>query len=110
MNAPLNTTRILLCVLVMAVVTYLPRVLPLAVFRKKIVNRWVCSFLAYMPYAVLAAMTFPEVFYSTQNLISAIVGCAVAILLAFFRRSLLTVAAGGAIAVFLTEWILRLIS
>jgi len=106
----MNTPKILLCVAVMAAVTYLPRVLPLAVFRKKIVNRWVRSFLAYMPYAVLAAMTFPEVFYSTQNLISAAAGCAAALLLAFFRRSLLTVAAGGAAAVFLTEWILRMVS
>ena len=109
MSTSFQIPRILLCILVMAVVTYLPRVLPLAVFRKKIVNRWVCSFLAYMPYAVLAAMTFPEVFYSTQGPISATVGCAAALLLAFFRRSLLTVAAGGAAAVFLTEWVLRMI-
>ena len=90
----MNTPKILLCIAVMAAVTYIPRVFPLAVFRKKIVNRWVRSFLAYMPYAVLAAMTIPEVFYSTENLISGIIGCAVGFLLAFFRRSLLLVAAG----------------
>ena len=105
----MTTAKILACVAVMAVVTDLPRMLPLAVFRKKIVNRWVRSFLAYMPYAVLAAMTFPEVFYSTENFVSAAAGCAVALLLAFFRRSLLTVAVGGAAAVFLTEWVFGMI-
>ena len=105
----MTTAKILACVAVMAVVTYLPRMLPLAVFRKKIVNRWVRSFLAYMPYAVLAAMTFPEVFYSTGNFVSAAAGCTVALVLAFFRRSLLTVAVGGAAAVFFTEWVIGMI-
>lgn len=50
--------------LIMFAVTYLVRVLPLVVFRKKITNRFVRSFLAYIPYAVLAAMTFPAVFFS----------------------------------------------
>ena len=58
----------------MAIVTYIPRMLPLAIFRKKIKSRFIRSFLAYVPYAVLAAMTFPEILYSTSNMISAVAG------------------------------------
>ena len=60
--------------LIMFAVTYLVRVLPLVVFRKKITNRFVRSFLAYIPYAVLAAMTFPAILFATDSVISAAVG------------------------------------
>ena len=103
----MNYTRMILCIAVMALVTYLPRVLPLAIFKKKITNRYLRSFLAYVPYAVLAAMTFPEVFYSTGNLFSALCGTAVALALAYFGRGLLTVALGGAAAVFLAEQLMK---
>lgn len=105
----MSYARIIGCIAVMAVITYLVRMLPLAIFKRKITNRYIRSFLAYVPYAVLAAMTFPEVFYSTDNLLSAIAGTAVALLLAYFGRGLLTVAVCGATAVFLTEQLLRLI-
>ena len=68
----MNYTRILIGVAIMALVTYIPRMLPLAIFRKKIKSRFIRSFLAYVPYAVLAAMTFPEILYSTPNVISAV--------------------------------------
>lgn len=106
----MNYTRILICVAIMAVVTYLPRVLPLAVFKKKIKNNFVKSFLAYVPYAVLAAMTFPEVLYSTANMVSAIVGLAVALLLAYREKSLLTVALCSVGAVFVTEQLMTILS
>ena len=103
MSTSFQIPRILLCILVMAVVTYLPRVLPLAVFRKKIVNRWVCSFLAYMPYAVLAAMTFPAILFSTSNIVSAAAGFVTALILSYKEKSLLTVALSACLAVFVTE-------
>ena len=81
---------------VMAGVTYLIRMLPLTVFRKEIKSTFFRSFLAYVPYAVLGAMTFPSIFFATASLPSAIAGTAVALILAFFRRSLLTVAVGAA--------------
>ena len=84
---------------VMAVTTYVIRMLPMAIFRKKITNRRVRSFLYYVPYAVLAAMTFPAIFSSTGTTISAIAGCVAAILLAYFKRGLLTVAVGAAAVV-----------
>ena len=85
--------------LVMAGVTYLIRMLPLTVFRKEIKSVFVRSFLHYVPYAVLGAMTFPDVMYSTGNLWTALVGLVVAIVMAWRGRSLLTVAIGACLAV-----------
>lgn len=90
----------------MAVVTYLPRMLPLAIFKKKIKSRFIRSFLAYVPYAVLAAMTFPEILYSTSNMLSAAAGLLVALILSYFGRGLLTVALSSTAAVFVVEQIL----
>lgn len=86
---------------IMAIVTYLIRVLPMVIFRSKIENVWVKSFLHYIPYTVLAAMTFPAVFSSTQSSASAIGGCVVAIVLAYCKRGLLMVALGAAGTAFL---------
>ncbi len=77
---------------VMAGVTYLIRMLPLAAVKGRIRSQFVRSFLFYVPYAVLAAMTFPDILYSTGNLASAAAALAVALVLAWRERSLLTVA------------------
>ena len=94
---------------VMAGVTYLIRMLPFTLFRRDIKSRFVQSFLAYIPYAVLGAMTFPSIFYATASLASAIAGTVVALTLAFFRRSLLVVALGASGAALVTELILLLL-
>ena len=94
---------------IMAGVTYLVRMLPMVFFRKKIKSRFVRSFLYYIPYTVLAVMTVPGIFYSTGSLVSAIVGAAIAVLLAMLGRSLLTVAAGSVFGVLIVEIILRYI-
>jgi branched-subunit amino acid transport protein len=99
----MKISYILLCIAVMASVTYLIRAVPMVVFRKKIENRWIQSFLYYVPYVVLAAMTFPAVFSSTGSHISAIIGTGLAVVLAFFRRGLLTVATGAALAAFIVQ-------
>ena len=91
----------------MAIVTYIPRMLPLAIFRKKIKSRFIRSFLAYVPYAVLAAMTFPEILYSTSNMISAVAGLLVALVLSYFGRGLLTVALSSTAVVFVVEQLLK---
>ena len=93
---------------VMALVTYLIRMLPLAVFRKKIENRFVLDFLYYVPYAVLTAMTIPSVFYSSSSILSAAAGFIVAVVLAFFERGLLTVAVCACAGVFVTELLMGL--
>lgn len=91
---------------VMAVTTYLIRVIPLTIFRRKIENRYVRSFLYYVPYTCLTAMTFPAILYATGSMISALAGVAAAVLLAFFNKSLVAVAAAACLAVFLTEQVL----
>lgn len=103
----MSVERILIGTLIMAGVTYLVRMLPLAIFKKKITNRFVRSFLAYVPYAVLAAMTLPEILYSTGSVYSAGFGLLVALVLAYHNRGLLTVALGSSAAVFAAEWLLR---
>lgn len=86
---------------VMALVTYLIRMVPYVAFRRKITNRFVSSFLYYIPYAVLGAMTFPAIFFSTASMIPAICGCITALILAWFERGLLTVAVCASIAAFI---------
>ena len=95
--------------LVMAGITYLIRMIPLVLVKEKIQNKYILSFLYYIPYAVLSAMTVPAIFYATSSPVSASVGFAAALILAYFGRSLLTVAAMSSIAVFITEWIMRTI-
>lgn len=99
----LNMGYVLAGVAVMAIVTYIPRMLPLTFMRRKIQNHFVRSFLYYVPYAVLAAMTLPAILYSTSSMASAIVGMIVAILLASRNLGLLVVALGAVGAVFIAE-------
>ena len=90
-------------VLVMAVVTYLIRMLPLAAFRRRISSRFIRSFLYYVPYAVLSAMTFPAILYATGSLPSACAALAVALALAWMEKSLLTVAIFASAAAFAVQ-------
>ena len=93
-------------ILVMAVTTYLIRMLPLAFFRKPIRSRFARSFLHYVPYACLTAMTFPAIMYDTTYIFSGIAALVVAVVLAFRGKSLLTVALASCVTVFVTERIL----
>ena len=102
--------NIFIYIAVMALVTYLIRMLPLLIFRKKNENRFISSFLYYIPYAVLAAMTFPAVFSATGSVWSAVAGLIVALLLAFFEKGLLTVALSSCVAVFVIEFLIKIIS
>lgn len=99
----MKTAYILSCIATMALVTYIIRATPMVVFRKRIKNKWIQSFLYYVPYVVLAAMTFPSVFFSTESYISAITGCLAAVVLAYLRRGLLSVAVGAALTAFVVQ-------
>ena len=99
----------LLYLAVMAGVTYLIRMLPLTVFRKEIKSVFVKSFLHYVPYAVLAAMTIPGVLESTGDIRTAAVGLGVAIIMAWRGRGLLTVAVGACVAVAAAQGALMLL-
>lgn len=95
--------------IVMAGVTYLIRVIPLVLVRKKIKNRLLNSFLYYIPYTVLATMTFPAILYATGSMISAVAGLVAAVILAYRKGSLIVVAAGACAAVLIVEFLLKLI-
>lgn len=95
--------RALICVALMALVTYIPRVLPVTVFRKQVKSRFIRSFLDYTPYAVLGALTFPDVFTSTGHLYSAIGGTAAAVFLGYKGKSLVVVAMAAILAVYVLE-------
>lgn len=89
-------------ILVMAGVTYLIRMLPFALFRKKIKSKFLKSVLYYIPYAVLSAMTFPSIFFSTGNTVTAVVGTVVAVVLAYFKLPLIVVSVAACVAAFIT--------
>ena len=97
---------IYLYILTMALTTYLIRVLPLTIFRKPIKSRFLRSFLRYVPYACLTAMTFPAILTSTATLISGAAALIVAVWLAYRGKRLLTVSLAASAAVMITEWIL----
>ena len=83
---------------VMAGVTWLIRMIPFTAFRKNIKSPYLKSFIYYIPYTVLSAMTFPAVFYATGNVYASAAATVVALVLAFFRRSLLLVSLGASAA------------
>lgn len=90
----------------MAGVTYLIRMLPLVLIKKQIKNKYLLSFLYYIPYAVLSVMTIPAIFYSTSSKVSALAGFVVAVVLAYMNQSLVKVAALSSLAVLIIEYIL----
>ena len=97
--------EVLLYIAVMALTTYLVRMIPFTLFRKKITSRFARSFFHYIPYAVLAAMTFPAIFFATGNTLAAAAGLLIAMVLAYFNQSLITVSVAACLAVFLVNLI-----
>lgn len=102
-----DTLLFLKYVAVMASVTYAVRAVPLVLCKNKIQNTFIKSFLYYVPYAVLGAMTFPSIFYATSSVITAAAGCITALVLAWFEKGLLTVAACASFAVLCAEIVMR---
>lgn len=96
---------IVIYIAVMAIVTYLIRMIPFTLFRKEIKSPFFKSFFYYIPYAVLSAMTIPAIFYSTGSLVTSLIGTAVAIVLAYFDLPLIAVAVSAAVAALLAGFI-----
>lgn len=96
-----------LYIFTMALTTYLIRVLPLTIFRKPIRSRFLRSFLHYVPYVCLTAMTFPAILTSTATILSGAAALVIAVWLAYRGKSLLTVSLAASAAVMVTEWILQ---
>ena len=93
----------------MALTTYLIRVLPMTIFRKPIRSRFLRSFLHYVPYACLSAMTFPAILSSTASIISGAAALVTAVFLAYRGKSLIVVAVASSAAVLLTEFLMKLL-
>lgn len=98
--------NVALQMIVMAGVTYLIRMIPFTLFRRKIRSRFFRSFLYYIPYAVLSAMTIPAIFYSTGSVATSVIGTAVAVALAYFNCPLIVVALAAAAAALVSGFIL----
>ncbi len=98
--------EVIFYILVMAVVTYIIRVLPLTIFRKEIKNPFIRSFLFYVPFVTLSVMIFPAVLDATASVWSALAGFVTAILLAYAGGSLVTVSMTACLAVFIVEMFL----
>ena len=92
--------------LILAGSTYLIRAIPFAAVRKKITNRFVRSFLYYIPYTVLAAMTFPAAIYATGNIIAASAGILVAVIFAIREKGLTLVAVASGVTAFLVSLVI----
>ncbi len=102
----MNFMTFLPYLIVMAGVTYLIRAIPFVLINKKIENKFINSFLYYIPYAVLSAMTFPAILYATGSMISAAAGLLAAIFIAYKGKGLLVVAIGACTAVLAVELIM----
>lgn len=96
-------------VIIMAGTTYLIRALPFVLVRKEIKNPYMRSFLNFIPYSVLAAMTFPSILYSTTYVIAALIGFFLAVILALYRQSLVRVALAACLVVYIGEAIIKMI-
>ncbi|MBR3928323.1 MAG: AzlD domain-containing protein [Clostridia bacterium] len=105
----MSDAKCYLYILVMALVTYLIRAIPFVLFRKQIKSRFIKSLLYYLPYAVLTAMTIPDIFTSTGSTLTAAVGCLAAVVFALLGKSLLTVAVAACMAAFLTDLAMKLL-
>ncbi|MBO6230859.1 MAG: AzlD domain-containing protein [Ruminiclostridium sp.] len=93
---------------VMAGVTYIIRMVPFTFFRRKIKSRFLKSFLYYIPYAVLSAMTVPAIFFATGSIVTAAAGAAAALVLAYLGLPLIVVALSASAAAYLTGFIMNL--
>lgn len=90
----------IICVIIMALASFLPRMVPLVFCRKKVKSSFLKSFLYYMPYAVLSALSFPAILASTGNVWTATIGTALALIMSYFKINLAIVAVVCTLVVF----------
>ncbi len=105
----MDNTKMIYVALVLGAVVLSIKLLPLIFLKHKIKNRFLNSFLAYIPYAVLTSMTFPEIFHSTSSIVSASFGAVAAIILSYFGQSLVVVTLSSSAVVFIVEQLMKLI-
>lgn len=105
----MDNTKMIYVAFVLGAVVLAIKLLPLIFLKHKIKNKFLNSFLAYIPYAVLTSMTFPEVFHSTSSIVSASVGAVAAVILSYFGQSLVVVTLSSSAVVFVVEQLMKLI-
>ena len=99
----MDNKQFFIYLIIMALSTYLIRAIPFAAFTKKIKNRFIRSFLYYIPYTVLSVMTVPAVFFATGSVLCAALGVAVAVVVAIFSKNLLLTAGAASLTVFIAQ-------
>ncbi len=99
-------SKIYLYILVCAGVSFLIRELPLTLIRKPIKNRFLRSFLYYVPYVTLAVMTFPSILQATSSPIAGLAALILGIAAAWFGANLFQVAVGCCAVVLILEFFL----
>lgn len=97
--------KVYVLIFVMAAVTYIIRALPITVFQKEIKSKWLKSFLYYVPYTVLGAMTFPAIFFSTGSILTACFGLFGAVLVAYFNKGLMAAAVISVVTVYISSFL-----
>ena len=103
----MTKSYILMSIATMAIITYLIRVIPMLVFKSKIKNQFLKSFIYYVPYVVLSIMTFPAIFYSTNYFLSALLGTILALILSYYDLGLVKTMSISAIFVYLVEMVIN---
>lgn len=93
--------KLWLLVIFLALVTYIPRMLPMVLLKDMNLPLRLRTFLELIPIAALTALIFPGILYATGNVQSALAGTVVALLLAFLNANLMLVVFGSILAVFL---------
>lgn len=81
--------NIIICLLIMFIVTYIPRAIPICFIKRKIENNFINSILFYMPYAVLASLTFPAMLYVLDNIIIASIATIISFILAILNQKMI---------------------
>ncbi len=98
----MNTPYVWICILIMFVTTYFTRMLPLVFCKGQIKNTFIKSILAYLPYAILTSMIFPEIFMDKFGLIPGILGFIIAVILSYFDLSLIIVLIFSTLATYIS--------
>lgn len=95
----------ILIVLGMAVVTYIPRMLPMVLLQNLRLQPYIKRFLSFIPFAALGALIFPEILFSTESIPSSIVGASLAVLLAFYTKNLIIIVLSGILGSFFYQFL-----
>lgn len=102
----MSREEMVLLVIFMAIVTYIPRMLPIVLFKDAKLPHFWRAFFSYIPYAALASLIFPGIIYSTGNIYSAVFGGIVSLILAYYRLNVIIVVFGGIIGAYLAQMLI----